>query len=68
MICLNEIDPLDSNIRNWKFHGEIGSGWYSLAHETNWNTWLHDPHNGQRLQKRLPSFVGTPEWTLLSLL
>ena len=27
MIYLNEIDPLDSNIRNWKFHGEIGSGY-----------------------------------------
>ena len=25
MIYLNEIDLLDSNIRNWKFHGEIGS-------------------------------------------
>ena len=27
MIYLNEIDLLDSNIRNWKFHGEIGSGY-----------------------------------------
>ena len=26
VIYLNEIDLLDSNIRNWKFHGEIGSG------------------------------------------
>ena len=26
MIYLNEIDPSDSNIRNWKFHSQIGSG------------------------------------------
>ena len=30
MICLNEIDLLGSNIRNWKFHGEIGSGFLSI--------------------------------------
>ena len=32
VIYLNEIDLFDSNIRNWKFHGEIGSGYYHIEY------------------------------------
>ena len=51
MIYLNEIDPLDSNIRNWKFHGEIGSGYIATGkpsdHPTTapeWNEACVDDH------------------------